>query len=236
MKKMTWDKVKTIARGWRMGDYIRQTSIVVIGVLITFTGSELVTNCSEQKDIKSTMLLIRDELKNNRTKFENIVSEFSEDEQLSDLLMRHDMNMRTIPEDSLRLFATTLGHIRGFAYTRNALNILQNSMLMQKIPDKEFLLSLVEVYERLEGFKLSINGFYDMKEEVTTPFHLSLTDEQAELLYDGGYASWDIYLSDRALRNFLRVPARYFTVGYKERVLKEVDKIIRTIEEKYGFE
>lgn len=236
MGKISWKGVKEIVKDWRMGDYIRQTSIVVIGVLVTFTGSGLVTNCSERKDIKSTMLLIRDELKSNRQKYEYIVSEFSEDEQLSDLLMRHDMNIHTIPEDSLKLFATTLGHIRGFAYTRNALNILQNSMLMQKIPDKEFLLSLVEVYEKLEGFKLSINGYYDMKEEVTTPFHLSLTDEQTALLYDGGYASWDIYLSDRALRNFLRVPARYFTVGYKERVLKEVDKMIRAIEEKYGFE
>ena len=39
----------------RQGDYIRQTSIVVIGVLITFAGSELVTQNSEKKDIQATM-------------------------------------------------------------------------------------------------------------------------------------------------------------------------------------
>ena len=92
MEKIDWNRVKTTIRNWKPGEYIRQTSIVVIGVLITFVGSELVTRCSEQKDIKSTMLLIRDELKNNRKNFEKIVSEFSADERLSALLVEHDMN------------------------------------------------------------------------------------------------------------------------------------------------
>ena len=39
MKNITWNKVKTTVKGWQVGDYIRQTSIVVIGVLITFAGS-----------------------------------------------------------------------------------------------------------------------------------------------------------------------------------------------------
>ena len=63
MKNITWNKVKTTVKDWQVGDYIRQTSIVVIGVLITFVGSELVTQNSEKKDIQATMSLIRDELK-----------------------------------------------------------------------------------------------------------------------------------------------------------------------------
>ena len=66
MKNITWNKVKTTVKDWQVGDYIRQTSIVVIGVLITFVGSELVTQNSEKKDIQATMSLIRDELKSNR--------------------------------------------------------------------------------------------------------------------------------------------------------------------------
>ena len=69
MEKIKWNKVKTTIKKWKPGEYVRQTSIVVIGVLITFVGSELVTRYSEQKDIKSTMLLIRDELKSNRDQF-----------------------------------------------------------------------------------------------------------------------------------------------------------------------
>ena len=57
MKNITWNKVKTTVKDWQVGDYIRQTSIVVIGVLITFVSSELVTQNSEKKDIQATMSL-----------------------------------------------------------------------------------------------------------------------------------------------------------------------------------
>lgn len=108
-----------------MGDYIRQTSIVVIGVLITFVGSELVTQNSEKKDIQATMSLIRDELKSNRENYKSIVSEFREDERLSSLLVEHDLKHRTIPEDSLIQFRFLMGHIRSFYYSQNALDILK---------------------------------------------------------------------------------------------------------------
>lgn len=236
MEKVDWKRVKTIVKGWRLGDYVRQISVVVIGVLITFMGSDLVTRNSEKKDIRATMSLIRDELKSNRKKYENIVSEFSEDEQLSTLLAEHDLKFRTIPEDSLKQFRFVLGHIRSFTYARNALDILKSSMLMQKISDKELLLQLTEIYEILDGFKVTMNGYYDMKDEITIPFHLALTDEQTHCLYEGGYEAWDIYLSDRQIRNFVRIAQRYFTPDYIERVGKSIDKAIQVIEEKYYLE
>ena len=161
MEKIDWNKIKTTIKKWKPGEYVRQTSIVVIGVLITFVGSELVTRCSEQADIKSTMLLIGDELKSNRKNFEEIMSEFSEDERLSALLVEHDMDIRSIPEDSLKQFRFILGHIRSYSYTQNALDILKSSMLMQKISDKELLLSLTEIYETLEDIK-NMNFFSHM--------------------------------------------------------------------------
>ena len=234
MEKIDWNKIKTTIKKWKPGEYVRQTSIVVIGVLITFVGSELVTRCSEQADIKSTMLLIGDELKSNRKNFEEIMSEFSEDERLSALLVEHDMDLRSIPEDSLKQFRFILGHIRSYSYTQNALDILKSSMLMQKISDKELLLSLTEIYETLEGCKLTMNGYYDMKEEAFRPFYLSLTDEQISTVNEGGWEAWEIYVSDKKLRNFLRIPQKYFTPDYRKRVGQKIDKMIRTIEEKYG--
>ncbi|MCD8182111.1 MAG: hypothetical protein LUE99_02380 [Bacteroides sp.] len=236
MKKISWSKVKTIVKSWRLGDFVWQIAVVVIGVVITFMGSDLVTQNSEKKDIRATMSLIRDELKSNREKFEAIVVEFSEDEHLSAILTKHDMKYRTIPEDSLRQFALLLGHIRGFSYTRNALDILKNSMLMQKISDKELLLQLTEVYERLDGFKATMNGYYDMKDEIMTPFHLALTDEQSRCIYEGGYGSWDIYLADRQVRNFVKIAYRYFTPDYIVNMRRYLDEAIRALEEKYHLE
>lgn len=236
MKKITWSKVKTIVKGWRLGDFVRQVAVVVIGVVITFIGSDLITQNSERKDIRSTMSLIRDELKSNREKYEDIVAEFREDEALSTLLAEHGMKIRTISEDSLRQYATVLGHIRGFSYTQDALDILKNSMLMQKISDKELLLQLTKVYEALNGFKLTMTEYYEMKDQIMTPFNLALTDEQMHWLYEGGYEAWDIYLSGISVRNFLRVAQMYFTPDYVGNVGKRIDKAIQIIEEKYHLE
>ena len=156
MKNITWNKVKTTVKGWQVGDYIRQTSIVVIGVLITFAGSEL--------------------------------------------------------------------------------DILKNSMLMQKISDKELLLQLTGIYEVLDGFRATMNGYYDMKDEIMVPFHLALTDEQTDQINRGGYEAWDIYLSDRSVRNFVRVARNYFTPDYVERVGKRIDEAIQALEKKYHLE
>lgn len=235
MKNIPWNKVKTTVKGWRLGDYIRQTSIVVIGVVITFAGSELVTQNSERKDIRATMSLIRDELKSNRENYESIVSEFREDEHLSCLLVEHDLKHRTIPEDSLIQFRFLMGHIRNFYYSQNALDILKSSMLMQKISDKELLLQLTGIYEVLDGFKATMNGYYDMKDEITLPFHLALTDEQTDQLNSGGYEAWDIYLSDKSVRNFVRIAKNYFTPDYVERVGKRIDEAIQMLEERYDL-
>lgn len=105
---------------------------------------------------------------------------------------------------------------------------------MQKISDKEFLLSLTDVYETLEGYKMSVNGYYDMKEEAIIPFYLMLTDEQADKTEEGGWEAWEIYLSDRKLRNFLRIAQGYFTTDYRERIGQKLDKMIQAIESKYG--
>ena len=95
------------------------------------------------------------------------------------------------------------GHIRSFTYTQNALDILKSSMLMQKISDKELLLQLTEIYEVLDGFKATMNGYYDMKDQVMTPFNLTLTDEQMHCLYEGdmrhGTSTFRIYRCETLL-------------------------------------
>lgn len=231
---MDWKKIKATIKGWKPGDYVRQISVVVIGILITFAGSNLITNCSEKRDVQAIMLLIGDEMRSNRDMYRSSISQFNNDERISAMLVEHEMRLQTIPEDSLTQFGFVLGHYRTFSYQRNAIDLLKNSMLMQKISDKEFLLSLLEAYETLETYKVLITQYYDLKDKIVTPFHLSLTDEQFDTLLQGGYGMWGIYLSDIKVRNFMRTPMEYFHSNYKKSVERELDKMIQTIEEKYG--
>lgn len=43
------DKIKSTIKGWRLGDYFRQFSIVAAGIIVTFWGSDRITEYSRQK-------------------------------------------------------------------------------------------------------------------------------------------------------------------------------------------
>ena len=45
------DKIKSTIKGWRLGDYFRQFSIVAAGIIVTFWGSDKVTEHSRQKEV-----------------------------------------------------------------------------------------------------------------------------------------------------------------------------------------
>lgn len=47
---------------WRIGDYFRQFSIVTAGIMVTFIGSNMITNYATEKEVKATMNLIVGEL------------------------------------------------------------------------------------------------------------------------------------------------------------------------------
>lgn len=60
------DKIKSTIKGWRLGDYFRQFSIVAAGIIVTFWGSDKLTAHARQKEVQSVMQLVADELKSNR--------------------------------------------------------------------------------------------------------------------------------------------------------------------------
>ena len=45
------DKIKSTIKGWRLGDYFRQFSIVAAGIIVTFWGSDKVTEHRDRKSV-----------------------------------------------------------------------------------------------------------------------------------------------------------------------------------------
>ena len=98
----------------------------------------------------------------------------------------------------------------------------------ERMSGKKVVVSLAPADLRKEG-----SGFD--QDEIMVPFHLALTDEQTNQINRGGYGAWDIYLSDRSVRNFVRVAKNYFTPDYIERVGRRIDKAIQVLEERYDL-
>ena len=93
-----------VVRGWRIGDYLRQFSIVAAGVIVTFWGSDLISTHSREKEIRSVMQLIRQELTNNYEELKHTRSMIEADIRMSRMLKEANMELEAIPADTIEKY------------------------------------------------------------------------------------------------------------------------------------
>ena len=62
MKKIN---LKETLQSWKPGNYLRELSIVIVGVFVTLAGTGFISNVSQEKQIKESMQMIKMELEEN---------------------------------------------------------------------------------------------------------------------------------------------------------------------------
>ena len=110
------DKIKSTIKGWRLGDYFRQFSIVAAGIIVTFWGSDKLTAHARQKEVQSVMQLVADELKSNRKSLMGVKSLLDIDIHMSALLIEHRVDISTIPSDTLVKYKKFFSNMSTFDY------------------------------------------------------------------------------------------------------------------------
>ncbi|WP_455586889.1 hypothetical protein [Bacteroides sp.] len=166
MKKISWNKVKTIVKGWRLGDYFRQFSIVAAGIIVTFWGSDKITEHSRQKEVRATMQLVAEELEYNRKELRDVKWLLDIDVHMSALLLEHKMDIYDIPEDTLQKYGKLFSNLSEFSYRTDALDVLKGSSLMQYISDKRLLQDVMQTYFQLGRTKKDVGDYYQVKTNV----------------------------------------------------------------------
>ena len=88
---------------FRPGDYLRELSVVILGVAVTFAGSAMITNHTVRKNIKENMRLIKIELEKNVMKLHEAMDYIAADVHIGREMLSRDY--RSIPPDTLRMYA-----------------------------------------------------------------------------------------------------------------------------------
>lgn len=88
--KISLGKIKTTIKGWKLGDYFRQFSIVAAGIIVTFWGSDRITENARQKEVRATMQLVADELEYNKGELLETEYLLKQDMHMSLLLKEHN--------------------------------------------------------------------------------------------------------------------------------------------------
>ena len=152
-----------VVRGWRIGDYLRQFSIVAAGVIVTFWGSDLINTHSREKEIRSVMQLIRQELANNYEELKHTRSMIEADIRMSRMLKEANMELEAIPADTIEKYWEFFSSSAALNVDTDALEVLKGSQLMQHINDKQMLQDLLQTYGYIERMRKDISDYYNLK-------------------------------------------------------------------------
>ncbi len=172
-------RMKEVLKSWRLSDYFRQLSTVVIGVLITFWGSDLVSQHARQNEIRSVMQLIAQELQDNQETLQIVSSNIRNDIRMSQILLKENFNLDAIPADTISKYNRLFTSTSTLYVLSDALEVLKNSSLMQHIPNKQLLRELLWTYNRLYELQNTVRSYYGWKDQIIKESVSRLTQEQS---------------------------------------------------------
>ncbi len=237
MKK--WKKYTT----WKIGDYVLQLSVVVLGIIITFAGSSAISGYFESKQIDNAMKLIKSELEINRQRIEDIHRRLDLERKACNYILQYRNNLENASEDSLFRYVNIPFSYDSFSYVSDALEMLKMSSLSPQIQDKELILQIVKAYKGLNQVQELVSWFYDVKFRYV---ELIITD----VAFQKGAEKWeegslkekirDIYRYHLNNIQFINI-LKYTSNGVNYEPLcrdteNALDRAITLIEKKYGDE
>ena len=220
---------------WRIGDYFRQFSIVVAGIIVTFCGSDLIAEHARQKEVTAVMQFVKAELEHNKEELQNIQNRITKEQQMSYYLTDCDFNVRQIPVDTLQKYILFVSSNSSFEYTSDALEVLKNSSLMQQIKDKKLLLDLVKTYDALQRVQKTVSDFYNIKNDLLNKMSLSFSMNERKTQINGTiYEVYEMALKETTgMRNFSWIARGYFDDDLFPNTHQLLDDNIKSISRKY---
>ena len=162
MKKQQ-DKTQTNAMR-KIGKYLRELSVVVLGIAITLSVSVWVTNRNEKRDLALYLNAIKIELEENLSSINDAMVYFQSEAKYTEYLQLHDeqtVNMDTISYYML----TACYHLNAYQLNTNAFEMFRSSGAMRLMKDKDLLISIWKAYNRCSSMEKMFDRYYDRKFE-----------------------------------------------------------------------
>lgn len=139
--------LKEKLQNWKLGNYFRELSIVTAGVFITLAGTDFINSASQEKQINKSMQMIKMELEENLKSINQAEAAYLNEINFFRLLIQKQDSLQTIKASILENNANAPFAYENCEYSEDALEVLKSSALMQQIPDKEFILKLLQAYK-----------------------------------------------------------------------------------------
>lgn len=144
--------------------YLRELSVVVIGIAITVSVTLWVSRMNEKRDIKLYLIAITAELKENTKKLE-FIKRYSQREMLYTNYLKSNVK-EARDADSLAYYASHCAFsVEKFLLKSNAFDMFKSSGLMRLLVNQESMLTLWQTYDYLSRVETGLDWIADHKWE-----------------------------------------------------------------------
>jgi hypothetical protein len=133
--------------------YLRELSIVVIGVAITLSASYWITSMNEKRDMQLYLNAIKLEMKDNIELVNILIGELEQSVGYADYLWSHDKKSLNI--DSIQSYKCYY-YVSVFAYQCDAFEMFKSLGFMRLMEDKSLLRDIWSVYNKLDELQAAL--------------------------------------------------------------------------------
>jgi hypothetical protein len=147
----------------KIGKYLRELSVVVIGISITFTINNWINNRSEKRDMNLYLSVIKVELEENLEALLDLKEHFESADAYSNYLNTHDKTL--LNEDSLYSYKNIQYNCYNVTFSTTAFEMFKTSGYMRFIKDKEFIKSIWKIYDALVAIDRFTEAYTEEKKK-----------------------------------------------------------------------
>lgn len=228
--------LKKRLRSWKIGDYVRQFSIVTGGVLLTLWLTAKIADSSKQREVRQAMQLVALELRDHVRTIRNYEIIYREEARIAHRIMESGFSAAAFPVDTANYYSQRItgGLHRPFWFSTNALEMLKTSGLTAHIADKQQVIDLLRCYNRIESFDSSIALYFDLRKEALLDYDKRHAQAILDRSPDSIARQFDRTIADRSIRTWISSIPRSFDEQFFQDTEQQIEATITALESCYG--
>lgn len=228
--------LKKQLKRWKIGDYVRQFSIVMGGVLLTLWLTARIADTAKQREVRQAMQLVALELYGNAEIIRMYGNLYEEEARIARRIMEKEFSPAAFPVDTASYYAQKItgGLHRPFRFSTDALEMLKTSGLTAHIADKQQVIDLLRSYNRIESFDSTIALYFDLRKEALLDYDKrhpqAILDRSPETIA----RLFARTIADKSIRNWITSIPRSFDAAFFIRAEEQIEATIASLEKRYG--
>ena len=223
-------KSKWNPRNWKLGEYTRQLSIVVLGIVITFLGSAAIGSIKEHKEVRTALRLVVSELQENKNTLNEVINRIQLEKDAACFLYRDKDNLASAPADTLNEYFIVPFQLTLERPTNDALELMKTSGIFPKLDDEKLGLQIIKTYNEMQLAIDSYSYFNKIKEEGIKIISANLENKLILFESESPVTIWNTVLKDPMGEVILKQTMAIYQSEYIEAAILIIDETIKEIE------